>query len=76
VTESVVLPPILRGYAVKSHFSPVSFSADANTRTNLPAASNDSGHAIRFSSQFPWILAIVLSVAIWVVLGVSILQLI
>jgi hypothetical protein len=61
---------------VKSQFLPDSFSADTNTRTNLPAMSHDSGHAMRFSSPFPWILAIVLSVGIWVVLGVSIWQLI
>jgi hypothetical protein len=61
---------------VKSHFSPNSFFAGTNTRTNLPAVSHDSDHAIRFSSPFPWILALVLSVAIWVILGVSLWQLI
>jgi hypothetical protein len=61
---------------VKSHFSPGTFSADTNTRKTVPVVSLDSGQAIRFSFPFPWILAIVLSVGIWVILGVSLWQLI
>ena len=61
---------------MESHFPSDGFSAITNNRTTVPAVSPDSGHARRFSFPFPGILAIVLSVAIWVILGVSIWQLI
>jgi predicted ferric reductase len=37
-----------------------------------PVARASSGRAMRFSSPMPWILAIMLSVAIWALIGWSV----
>jgi hypothetical protein len=49
-----------------SHFS----SPDA--LTNLLAAPADVASSVRFSSLAPWVLAVVLSLGLWAVLGLSI----
>jgi hypothetical protein len=55
---------------VKSRFSPSEFRQDVDAPVELPAATTDPGQqVIQFSSPMPWVLAIVLSVALWAVLG-------
>jgi hypothetical protein len=54
---------------VKSRSSPSEFRQDVDATAELPAATTSPGHAIQFSSPMPWVLAIVLSVAIWAVMG-------
>jgi hypothetical protein len=61
---------------VKSRPSPSEFRRDLDVATELPVATTNSEPAIRFSSPMPWVLAIVLSVAIWMVIGWSVWRLI
>jgi hypothetical protein len=58
-----------RGCMAKSRPSPAEFRQDVDARAELPAATTDPGQVIQFSSPMPWVLAIVLSVAIWAVMG-------
>jgi hypothetical protein len=57
---------------VRSHFSSDESPVSVDILTNLLVATTDFGQAIRFSSPMPWVLAIVLSVGLWTVLGLSI----
>ena len=48
------------------------YPQDVDVPSNVPVASSRAGHTIRFSSPMPWILAIVLSLAIWAAIGWSV----
>jgi hypothetical protein len=54
---------------VKSRSSPSEFRQDVDATVELPVAPARSDQPLRFSSPKPWLLAIVLSVAIWMVIG-------
>jgi hypothetical protein len=45
---------------------------DVDAPTELPGGMTGLGRDIAFSSPMPWLLAMALSVAIWVVLGWSV----
>ena len=46
------------------------YPQDVDVPSNVPVASSRAGHTMRFSSPMPWILAIVLSLGLWAMLGV------
>jgi hypothetical protein len=58
-----------RGCMVKSRSSPSEFRQDVDAQAELPVTIASSDQPLRFSSPMPWLLAIVLSVAIWMVIG-------
>jgi hypothetical protein len=61
---------------VKSRSAPSEFRQDLVATAELPVTTTNSEQAIRFSSPMPWVLAIILSVAIWAVIGWSLWRLI
>jgi hypothetical protein len=50
----------------------MNYPQDVDVPAKVPVASSNSGQTMRFSSPMPWILAIVLSLAIWAVIGWSV----
>jgi hypothetical protein len=56
----------------KLGLSRLKFSEDVNAKPKLPGVVTEPSRAIAFSSPMPWLLAIVLSLGIWAVLGWSV----
>jgi hypothetical protein len=52
--------------------SRLKFPEDVDAPLKSPGVVTQPGHAIAFSSPMPWLLAIVLSVAMWAALGWSV----
>jgi hypothetical protein len=52
-----------------SDFSSLEIPQALGAPSKLAVTTTSPGHEIRFSSPMPWITAIVLSVAIWAVIG-------